>query len=295
MLILRKLADKGHTVVLVTHAISNINYCDYVCFLAEGGYLAYFGPPQAAKTYFGQEDFARIYSILEPTKQNANVPQEAAERFRQYQGSAKSTPVSQQQRQLKLPKREKRRKQFWLLSKRYTELLWNDKVTRWILLLQAPIIGILLLFVILAVGPGGFDPTNIVQCPTTASVLTPAGRPDLPTLYNPPVSKSCKRLEDFLKMTPQGKTYAVAKGGVQEALQDFIIPGPGYAPSILLMMVFSAIMFGCINSVREIVKEAPIYRRKRTVNLGIMPYLFSKIAILGILCLLQSAVLRSAS
>jgi len=50
-------------------------------------------------------------------------------------------------------------------------------------------------------------------------------------------------------------------------------------------------MFGCTNAVREIVKEAPIYRREHAVNLGIVPYLFSKIAILGVLCLLQSAVL----
>src|SRR6476661_3866552 len=48
MYLLRKLADKGHTIVLVTHATSNINVCDYVCFLAAGGRVAYFGPPEEA-------------------------------------------------------------------------------------------------------------------------------------------------------------------------------------------------------------------------------------------------------
>ena len=42
---------------------------------------------------------------------------------------------------------------------------------------------------------------------------------------------------------------------------------------------------------REIVKEIGIYRRERTVNLGIAPYLFSKFAVLGVLCFLQSAIL----
>jgi hypothetical protein len=56
-------------------------------------------------------------------------------------------------------------------------------------------------------------------------------------------------------------------------------------------MAFATILFGCINGAREFVKEAPIYRRERAVNLGIMPYMFSKIAILGLLCLLQSLVL----
>ena len=50
-------------------------------------------------------------------------------------------------------------------------------------------------------------------------------------------------------------------------------------------------MFGCINGAREIVKEDPIYRRERAVNLGIAPYMFSKITVLGVLCLLQSAIL----
>lgn len=50
-------------------------------------------------------------------------------------------------------------------------------------------------------------------------------------------------------------------------------------------------LFGCINGTREIVKEAPIYRRERAVNLGILPYMFSKILVLGVLCLFQSAIL----
>lgn len=65
----------------------------------------------------------------------------------------------------------------------------------------------------------------------------------------------------------------------------------GYAPTVLFLMAFSAIMFGCINAIREFVKKAPIYRRERTVNLGILPYMLSKIAVLGLLCLLQSLIL----
>ena len=60
---------------------------------------------------------------------------------------------------------------------------------------------------------------------------------------------------------------------------------------MLFIMAFATVLFGCINGTREFVKEAAIYRRERTVNLGIMPYMFSKIAVLGVLCLFQSAVL----
>src|ERR1043166_2183052 len=56
-------------------------------------------------------------------------------------------------------------------------------------------------------------------------------------------------------------------------------------------MFFAAFIFGSINGAREIVKESAIYQRERTVNLGIAPYLFSKIFVLGIFSLLQSFIL----
>src|SRR5881396_2719109 len=97
MYLLRKLADKGHTIVLVTHATNNINACDYICFLAQGGRLAYFGPPNDAKTYFEKTDFAEIYSALEPTEQNKNIPQEAEARFKAspYYRQYVQTPLEQ--------------------------------------------------------------------------------------------------------------------------------------------------------------------------------------------------------
>ena len=50
-------------------------------------------------------------------------------------------------------------------------------------------------------------------------------------------------------------------------------------------------MFGTVNGIREIVKENAIYRRERTVNLGIFPYLLSKVIVLGVISLIQSAEL----
>ncbi len=81
MMLLRQLADRGRTIILVTHATNNINICDYVCFLAQGGRLAYYGPPNEAKTYFEKVDFAEIYSTLEPTKEQPDIPIQAEERF----------------------------------------------------------------------------------------------------------------------------------------------------------------------------------------------------------------------
>jgi ABC-type uncharacterized transport system permease subunit len=110
-------------------------------------------------------------------------------------------------------------------------LLWNDKWNFAILLLQAPITG-LVLFVIL-------HSLNEAE------------------IFKPPIT-----------MVTQGD-----------------------AKRYLLVMSFATLMFGCVNSAHEIIKEAHIYRRERTVSLGVIPYMFSKIIILSIVCLLQCAIL----
>ena len=291
MFLLRRLADKGHTIVLVTHATNNINACDYVCFLAQGGRLAYFGPPGDAKKYFDKTDFAEIYSALEPTEQNPNIPAEAEARFkaspyyRQYvqeplaQGPAARASVSGATVALKQPMRGNPWKQFMLLSMRYIELLKTDRGNLMILLLQAPIMALILF---LLASPDVFSHTNIVNCPPNAQIPQ-----TVPNKFD------CQNVVNALK-TPQGQISTAKKHlTVDQALKNSFNPlnSGANAQKILFIMAFAAVMFGCINGTREIVKEEPIYRRERTVNLGIMPYMFSKIVVLGILCLLQSAVL----
>jgi hypothetical protein len=57
--------------------------------------------------------------------------------------------------------------------------------------------------------------------------------------------------------------------------------------TILFLLALTAVWFGCSNAVRELVKERPIYLRERMVNLRILPYLASKVAVLGALALVQ--------
>ena len=57
------------------------------------------------------------------------------------------------------------------------------------------------------------------------------------------------------------------------------------------MLLASAIWLGAMNAAREIAKEAPIFARERLVNLRVVPYVLSKVAVLAVLGLLQSCVL----
>ncbi len=324
MALLRRLADQGRTIILVTHATNNINACDYVCFLAQGGRLAYFGPPNEAKVYFSKTDFAEIYSTLEPTKEQPDIPIEAEARFRtspDYQSYVAQSLKEGQQRLAQTQsgiqpsvggvgtrliasggagpsakkgqqrtKRGKAFSQFSLLSRRYLELLKNDTGNLLILLLQAPVIAIMLVLMVrFEIGTGVFNANALTQCRTT--ILTSSGSLALPQASSTD-QVDCSQVVTFLKNNPQGQAFAASKGGQNQALQDFLVPGPGTdAQKVLFIMAFATVLFGCINGAREIVKESAIYKRERAVNLGILPYMFSKIAVLGVLCLFQSAIL----
>jgi ABC-type multidrug transport system ATPase subunit len=56
---------------------------------------------------------------------------------------------------------------------------------------------------------------------------------------------------------------------------------------VTFVMVVSAIWFGTTNAAREIVGESSIYKRERMYNLGIWPYLFSKITVLLVFSTIQ--------
>ncbi len=62
-------------------------------------------------------------------------------------------------------------------------------------------------------------------------------------------------------------------------------------PTLLFLLVVSCLFFGSINSCREIVKELPILRRERLVNLRLLPYFLSKVAVLSVIGALQASLL----
>jgi len=58
-------------------------------------------------------------------------------------------------------------------------------------------------------------------------------------------------------------------------------------PIVHFLMVVAAIWFGCNNAARDIVGEWTIYKRERMVTLKLLPYVFSKFAVLLALCIFQ--------
>jgi ABC-type multidrug transport system ATPase subunit/pSer/pThr/pTyr-binding forkhead associated (FHA) protein len=68
--ILRKLSQKGTTVVMVTHKPEDLAYMDQVIFMAEGGHICYYGKTNDYLQFFGVNDTVKVYSMLVENKKD---------------------------------------------------------------------------------------------------------------------------------------------------------------------------------------------------------------------------------
>lgn len=156
MHLLRDLTDQGHTVLLVTHATKNVLLCDLVVFLARDGYLAYYGPPREALTYFGVSDFDDIYDKLreerspkawaklyqQSEQHKKYIEERLTRRYRAITSTTRPKVIVHQAPGAAL-KRVSALCQFAILSRRNLNTLLRDRVSLALMLLMAPLVGAL--------------------------------------------------------------------------------------------------------------------------------------------------------
>jgi ABC-type multidrug transport system ATPase subunit/pSer/pThr/pTyr-binding forkhead associated (FHA) protein len=253
MQLMRRLADQGRTIILITHATKNVMLADKVIFLARGGYLAWFGPPEEALEYFdqyrsdrerraGKIEFDEIYAILDNSAHGK--AEDWARRYREsraYQKyvaeplkgkiSAEQAPTTPRPDSIVRKKRSAAAKQvsglrqFLILSARNLKILTRDRAGLILMLATAPLVSLLDVILAIVMGRTPFDFNN------------------------------------------------------GDAAQTIIT---------LFLFTIYGVMVGGISQMREIVKEQEIYKRERLVNLQILPYVLSKIWIAAILALYQA-------
>jgi ABC transport system ATP-binding/permease protein len=248
MQLLREQADRGRTIILVTHATGNIEVCDRIAFLGLGGNLCYFGPPKEALSFFQMPKvdfkyFADIYIELNKGNTTEEIGQRVDIWSSRYLNSPQYTSYI---RNTLSPGKENQHntdtavktgisplKQLVLLSRRYWKLVNRDRASLIISLISAPI--------------------------TIALTALSLGKEDpLATVSNPDITQASLALR--------------------------------------LLFIFSciAIWIGLSNSIQEIAKESAIYFRERLLNLGLFPYIGSKIAVRGSINLLQTILMAIA-
>lgn len=270
MYTLRRLADGGRTVVLVTHATANITRCDHVAFMAEGR-LVYFGPPTEALGFFGvtSGDFADIYSKLDGPAAPASPLvrtelQDEYNRWRKDHPDATDDPPPPLAALWELRYRASPQHRKYV-AERLGEVLQPSR--------EPP-------------SPSSHG-TARIGAKRGSSAL---GQFVLLTRrYAELVAHDRKNLAILLAQAPVigALLCLVAKSGTFEGANS----SAPEARKVLFVLATVAVWFGIINAAREIAKEAAIYRRERLATLRIGPYLLSKFAVLGALTLVQTAAL----
>jgi ABC-type multidrug transport system ATPase subunit/ABC-type multidrug transport system permease subunit len=128
MVILRRLADEGRGVLVVTHATSSLALCDTIAVLGHGGRLRAYGPPAEILEQFGVQAYDEIYLAL---------------------GELGDEPVEEHEHHERPPRPRGRGMvdqpfalQTVLLAARYARCLRRDHKLLLLLIGQAPIIGL---------------------------------------------------------------------------------------------------------------------------------------------------------
>ncbi len=62
--LLQKLSQKGKTIVVITHNMENVDKCDKIVFLGNGGHLCYCGAPNKVFSFFNVKKYGKIFSLL---------------------------------------------------------------------------------------------------------------------------------------------------------------------------------------------------------------------------------------
>lgn len=63
--LLREVSDSGKTILCITHNLANVaEFSDTLVIMAEGGFLAFCGPPEEAMAYFGIDNLGELYPRL---------------------------------------------------------------------------------------------------------------------------------------------------------------------------------------------------------------------------------------
>jgi ABC-type Mn2+/Zn2+ transport system ATPase subunit len=160
--VLRRLADRGATVVLTTHDPADIDACDRVVFLAPHGHLAFAGTPDDARRYFEVANLAHVYRCLA----HEGTPEHWSARFA---GRAEAVPPPQST--TNAPVRPQHRfgllRQVALLTLRNADVLVRSRLTLAVLV-GSPVLVISMMAVLFRAGgfersgPGSLGPVQTI-------------------------------------------------------------------------------------------------------------------------------------
>jgi ABC transport system ATP-binding/permease protein len=175
MTMLRRLADAGRVIVVVTHSLGFLDDCDQVLLLAPGGRPAFYGRPDEVKATMGSQDWADIFTAI-----NAD-PVGAQRRYLERRGSP--APAAPAAPSLPMKPDTSARTSFWrqltAIARRQVRLIYADRRYLVFLVVAPIVIGLLPLAVGGHAGFGKppadsaapFEPRQIIVLLSFAAIL----------------------------------------------------------------------------------------------------------------------------
>lgn len=138
---LRKMASSGKTIILVTHNTLNLHLCDKVVFFGFGGKLCFDGKPKDALEFFKVDDFVDIYNEINDNPDKWKLTFKGSEYKKEIKAKNNNSST-------KVVENKNFVKQFITLTLRKFKLLFNNKQQLLMLFGQAPLLALLLTFVV---------------------------------------------------------------------------------------------------------------------------------------------------
>ena len=280
MALMRELAERGHTIIMVTHALANIDKCHKVVFMADGGQLVFFGSAEQAREWFGVTEYHEIYNItgidvvvVKGQRVNITLPDDVADWVADLKHQFEADP------------------QMVNRSPKEISLLWVQALAGRFRASQQyarTITG--------KVNAPQQSAAPVVQRPAQKKLFDVRQFGLLSRRYIEIVSRDRRNLIFLLLQAPIIGAILAVVGRLGDGMGVFKYPYYDLKQEQLLAMLgCSVIWFGILNSAREIVRELPIYKRERMVNLSVGSYVFSKLAVLVGLCVIQVALLLAVT
>lgn len=228
MRLLRKLADAGRTIIVVTHSLDSLDLCDRVLVLAPGGVPAYYGPKAGVADRFGHDDLVEAFRDLATQDVDWRDP-----RIRPNTEATTAATVPPPDRTRDGPRRRTREwlSQFGALSRRFIAVLASDRRNLALLLAQAPILGVLMLIAMPQDELSMPAPTEIRFVSTAGLVLFVVILGATWLGANNAIREIANERDLFLRERTAGlsiSAYVTSKAvvlGVFTALQSFVLVG----------------------------------------------------------------------
>lgn len=156
MRLLRRLADEGMTIVVVTHTLVNLaEFCHKVICMGRGGQTVFVGPPSQALTFFGVERLGLIFNRIEADGVRAWRDRFEDAGLETVIRRAPAPASALQARRQPIPLELRRMaRQFAILTQRNARLLFSDRQTLVMAAVQSGVIGPLMGYAFNAFGTG---------------------------------------------------------------------------------------------------------------------------------------------